>query len=83
MERETLFRQSDFLSVHLPLGPETFAALRLNINNWRWHGVPFYLRTGKRLARINPEASRECVAVPQLRIIEDALWRRSCSSDEA
>ncbi len=28
---------------------ETFAALRLFIDNWRWHGVPFYLRTGKRL----------------------------------
>jgi glucose-6-phosphate 1-dehydrogenase len=30
---------------------ETYAALRLNISNWRWSGVPFYLRTGKRLAR--------------------------------
>src|SRR4029079_11334311 len=30
---------------------ETFAALRLDINNWRWQGVPFLLRTGKRLAR--------------------------------
>ncbi len=30
---------------------ETFVALRLRINNWRWQGVPFYLRTGKRLAR--------------------------------
>ncbi|HEV2420927.1 MAG TPA: glucose-6-phosphate dehydrogenase [Candidatus Acidoferrales bacterium] len=29
---------------------ETFVALRLNIENWRWHGVPFFLRTGKRLA---------------------------------
>jgi glucose-6-phosphate 1-dehydrogenase len=28
---------------------ETFAALRLHVNNWRWQGVPFYLRTGKRL----------------------------------
>ncbi len=28
---------------------ETFAALRLLIDNWRWQGVPFYLRTGKRL----------------------------------
>ncbi|MGH7552913.1 MAG: glucose-6-phosphate dehydrogenase [Longimicrobiales bacterium] len=28
---------------------ETFAALRLRIANWRWQGVPFYLRTGKRL----------------------------------
>jgi glucose-6-phosphate 1-dehydrogenase len=30
---------------------ETFAAIRLHIENWRWQGVPFYLRTGKRLAR--------------------------------
>lgn len=28
---------------------ETFVAMRLNIENWRWHGVPFFLRTGKRL----------------------------------
>ncbi|QFU77411.1 glucose-6-phosphate dehydrogenase [Halioglobus maricola] len=30
---------------------ETFVALKANINNWRWAGVPFYLRTGKRLSR--------------------------------
>ena len=29
----------------------TYAALRLFVNNWRWQGVPFYLRTGKRLPR--------------------------------
>ena len=28
---------------------ETFAALKLEINSWRWHGVPFYLRAGKEL----------------------------------
>ncbi|MGE0705682.1 MAG: glucose-6-phosphate dehydrogenase, partial [Vicinamibacterales bacterium] len=30
---------------------ETFAALRMYINNWRWQGVPFLLRTGKRMPR--------------------------------
>ena len=30
---------------------ETFAAMKLEINNWRWKGVPFYIRTGKRLPR--------------------------------
>jgi glucose-6-phosphate 1-dehydrogenase len=30
-------------------GTETFVALRADIENWRWAGVPFYLRTGKRL----------------------------------
>ncbi len=30
---------------------ETFVAMRAHIDNWRWSGVPFYLRTGKRMAR--------------------------------
>jgi glucose-6-phosphate 1-dehydrogenase len=30
---------------------ETFVAIKANIANWRWAGVPFYLRTGKRLAK--------------------------------
>ncbi|MBK7256769.1 MAG: glucose-6-phosphate dehydrogenase [Ignavibacteriae bacterium] len=29
---------------------ETFAAVQLSLDNWRWHGVPFYLRSGKMLA---------------------------------
>jgi glucose-6-phosphate 1-dehydrogenase len=29
---------------------ETFVAARFEVDNWRWHGVPFYLRTGKALA---------------------------------
>ncbi|HEY0945481.1 MAG TPA: glucose-6-phosphate dehydrogenase [Opitutaceae bacterium] len=32
-------------------GTETYAGIRLSINNWRWQGVPFYLRSGKRMAR--------------------------------
>lgn len=34
---------------------ETFAALKLSIDNWRWAGVPFYLRTGKRMAKRHTE----------------------------
>lgn len=34
---------------------ETFAALKVDIDNWRWAGVLFYLRTGKRLARKSSE----------------------------
>ena len=30
---------------------ETYAALRLDVENWRWAGVPFYIRTGKRMPR--------------------------------
>jgi glucose-6-phosphate 1-dehydrogenase len=34
---------------------ETYAALRLDIDNWRWAGVPFYLRTGKSMTRRDTE----------------------------
>ena len=34
-----------------PSRTETFAALRVEVQNWRWAGVPFYLRTGKRMDR--------------------------------
>lgn len=33
-----------------PSGAETFVAIKANIDNWRWRGTPFYLRTGKRMA---------------------------------
>jgi glucose-6-phosphate 1-dehydrogenase len=35
----------------------TFAAIKLKVDNWRWVGVPFYLRTGKRLAAKSSEVS--------------------------
>jgi glucose-6-phosphate 1-dehydrogenase len=34
---------------------ETYAAVKLQVENWRWAGVPFYLRSGKRLARRDTE----------------------------
>jgi glucose-6-phosphate 1-dehydrogenase len=43
---------------------ETFAALRLFVDNWRWQGVPFYLRTGKRLPQRASEVSIGFRAVP-------------------
>jgi glucose-6-phosphate 1-dehydrogenase len=45
---------------------ETFAALRLEVDNWRWAGVPFYLRTGKRLARKVTEIAISLKPVPHL-----------------
>jgi len=45
---------------------ETYAALRLAIDNWRWAGVPFYLRTGKRLARKVTEIAVSLKPVPHL-----------------
>ena len=34
---------------------ETYVAMRIEIDNWRWAGVPFYIRTGKHMARRNTE----------------------------
>jgi glucose-6-phosphate 1-dehydrogenase len=45
---------------------ETYAALRLHVSNWRWAGVPFYLRTGKRLARKVTEIAVTLKPVPHL-----------------
>jgi glucose-6-phosphate 1-dehydrogenase len=45
---------------------ETFAALRLEVDNWRWAGVPFYLRTGKRLPRRLTEIAVTLKPVPHL-----------------
>ncbi len=57
---------------------ETFVALRVLVDNWRWHGVPFYLRTGKCMA-----ASRQVVTIgfrqPTLRMFD--LGTRQAWSD--
>ena len=45
---------------------ETYAALKLHIDNWRWHGVPFYLRTGKRLPKKLSEIVIQFRPVPHL-----------------
>jgi glucose-6-phosphate 1-dehydrogenase len=45
---------------------ETYAALKLHVSNWRWAGVPFYLRTGKRLARKVTEIAVTLKPVPHL-----------------
>jgi glucose-6-phosphate 1-dehydrogenase len=47
-----------------PSRTETFVALRAHIDNWRWSGVPFYLRTGKRMARRSTEIYLQFRAVP-------------------
>jgi glucose-6-phosphate 1-dehydrogenase len=44
----------------------TFVALRLHVDNWRWQGVPFYLRTGKNLARKVTEITLQFKRVPHL-----------------
>jgi glucose-6-phosphate 1-dehydrogenase len=50
---------------------ETYVALRLQVDNWRWAGVPFYLRTGKRLARKVTEIAVTLKPVPHLAFSQD------------
>jgi glucose-6-phosphate 1-dehydrogenase len=47
-------------------GTETYVALKLAIDNWRWTGVPFYLRTGKRMAQRLTEIAIRFKAPPAL-----------------
>jgi len=49
-------------------GTETFVALKAHIDNWRWKGVPFYLRTGKRL----PQRATEIVI--QFRCVPHSIF---------
>ena len=51
---------------------ETFVALRTEVQNWRWAGVPFYLRTGKRLA------ARDAQIVVNFREVPHPIFPFSC-----
>ncbi len=54
----------------------TFAAARLFIDNWRWQGVPFYLRTGKRLAKRVTEVAVHFQRVPLCLFGRDEVCQR-------
>jgi glucose-6-phosphate 1-dehydrogenase len=49
----------------------TYVAFRLFVDNWRWHGVPFYVRTGKKLAAKATDISLKFKRVPHLLFKED------------
>ncbi|QYM78851.1 glucose-6-phosphate dehydrogenase [Horticoccus luteus] len=67
------YRQEDGVAADSPT--ETFAALKLQIDNWRWQGVPFYLRTGKRLPRQASEVVIQFRAVPHQAFPSDTSLR--------
>jgi glucose-6-phosphate 1-dehydrogenase len=50
--------------VHPESETETYVAAQLNIDDWRWSGVPFYVRTGKRLPKRSTEIAIQFRAVP-------------------
>jgi|TARA_B100000745_G_scaffold232093_1_gene156072 glucose-6-phosphate 1-dehydrogenase len=47
---------------------ETFVAIKAEVDNWRWAGVPFYLRTGKRMAK------RQCEIVVQFKAVPHSIF---------
>jgi glucose-6-phosphate 1-dehydrogenase len=58
------YRETDYVSPGSQT--PTFAVIKLNIDNWRWQGVPFYLRSGKALARKTSEIIIEFERPPHL-----------------
>ncbi|MFZ0662504.1 MAG: glucose-6-phosphate dehydrogenase [Acidobacteriaceae bacterium] len=56
---------------------ETFAAIKLEIENWRWAGVPFYLRAGKRLKKRATEITIQFKQPPML-LFDRAQQRGTC-----
>lgn len=67
-------------AVSLESQAETFAALKLHIDNWRWQGVPFYLRTGKRLPTTVSEVAIKFKEAPHQPFPDAAIadqWERN------
>ena len=58
---------------------ETYAAVKLLIDSWRWAGVPFYLRSGKRLARRQTEIAIRFKCAPSVLFRETAVSSLECN----
>ena len=58
---------------------ETFAAIKFFVDNWRWHGVPFYVRTGKRMHQSASTISIQFRDVPHLVFPKEATesWQQN------
>jgi glucose-6-phosphate 1-dehydrogenase len=65
---EMVPRYRDEEGVDAESNTDTFVALKAEIDNWRWAGVPFYLRTGKRLAE------RSCEIVVQFKQVPHSIF---------
>jgi glucose-6-phosphate 1-dehydrogenase len=69
------YRQED--RVDPASNTETFAAMRFQIENWRWAGVPFYVRAGKRLAKRFTEITIQFKQPPTM-LFKDNLEASKC-----
>jgi len=64
------YRQEDGVSATSQT--DTYVALKLSVDNWRWAGVPIYIRTGKRLPKRLTEVALQFKAVPHLAFPKEA-----------
>ncbi|NOT34239.1 MAG: glucose-6-phosphate dehydrogenase [Candidatus Eisenbacteria bacterium] len=68
VSRDVVLGQYDGYRAEKDVAPDsftpTYAALRLFVDNWRWQGVPFYLRAGKKLAKRATEISVHLQPIP-------------------
>ena len=74
LDREAVPSYREEKNVSAESVTETFAALKLFIDNWRWSGVPFYVRTGKRLKKRLTEIAIYFKEVPHC-LITDSMRR--------
>ena len=74
-KRVTAYRKEEDVSAHSQV--ETYAALKLHIDNMRWAGVPFYLRSGKGLAKAATEIVIEFKPAPH------TPWKTAGSTRES
>ena len=70
-ERVPAYRQEQ--GVDTASSTETYVSMRLEIDNWRWAGTPFYLRTGKRLPRRATEVAIQFKPAPHLPFASTAV----------
>ncbi|HVF31558.1 MAG TPA: glucose-6-phosphate dehydrogenase [Acidimicrobiales bacterium] len=66
VEGEEVVGYREEVGIPVSSATETYVAARLTIDNWRWAGVPFFLRTGKRLPKRVTEVALTFRAVPHL-----------------
>ena len=66
VDGEEVPRYRDEVDVSTSSTTETYVAMRLLVDNWRWAGVPFYVRTGKRLPKRVTEVALQFKPVPHL-----------------
>ena len=62
--------------VALDSDTETYAAMQLDVENWRWDEVPFFIRTGKQLPITQTELGRGILAEFFSPALSPVRWRR-------